>query len=83
MEIVLSFSIANTSKSKKYKVATKNNNEAIGAIVIHESVHATDEQNIKESKENVTKNTSHDIEKTPNEVENNTLRELFNQHNKF
>jgi RHS repeat-associated protein len=77
------FFTANTSKSKKYKVATKNNNEAIGAIAIHESVHATDEQNIKESKENVTKNTSHDIEKTPNEVENNTLRELFNQHNKF
>ena len=77
------FANVNTSKAKKYKVSTNNNDEAIGAIAVHESVHATDEQNIKESKENVTDGTLHDIEKTPNEAERNVLRELFNQHNEF
>lgn len=77
------FTNANTPKAKKYKVSTKNNDEAIGAVATHESVHATDEQNIKESKENVVNKTSHDIEKTPNEAETNVLNELFNQHNKF
>ena len=65
------FTNANTPKAKKYKVSTKNNDEAIGAVATHESVHATDEQNIKESKENVVNKTSHDIEKTPNEAETN------------
>jgi hypothetical protein len=77
------FANVNTSKAKKYKVSTNNNDEAIGAIAVHESVHATDEQNIKESKENVADGTLHDIEKTPNEAERNVLRELFNQYNEF
>ena len=34
------FTNANTPKAKKYKVSTKNNDEAIGAVATHESVHA-------------------------------------------
>lgn len=73
-------------KAKKYKISTKNNDEAIGAIAAHESVHATDEQNIKDSKANKMKKKGeerHDVERVPVEVEKNVLQELFNLHNSF
>ncbi|MEL5896078.1 DUF6443 domain-containing protein [Bacteroides sp. GD17] len=74
---------AKTSKAKKYRVSIQSNDEAIGAIATHESVHVTDEQNIKDSKENDEKGTFNDVERTPIEAEMNVLRELFNQHNLF
>ena len=70
---------ANTTKAKMYKASTINNDEAIGAIATHESVHATDKQNIKESLENKTRKGTYDVEKIPTEAENNVLRELFNK----
>lgn len=70
---------AKTLKSNFYRAATQNVDEAIGAVAAHESVHATDKDNIKNSIENATQNTSHDIEKLPNEAEKGVLKELFNQ----
>ena len=79
----------NTLKTKNYKVSAHTNDEAIGAIATHESVHATDERNIKESKENHKNrqkgiNTpQYDTERVPEEAENNVLRELFNKYNQL
>ena len=70
---------AKTLKSDFYRAATQNVDEAIGAVAAHESVHATDKDNIKNSIENATQNTSHDVEKLTNEVEKRVLKELFNK----
>jgi len=64
-----------TSKADAYRISTENNDQAIGAIGAHESFHATDQQNIKESYENKLKGTSHDVEKYPNKVEMKVLDE--------
>ena len=72
-----------TPKSDLYRVSTQNLDEAIGAVAAHESVHATDKDNIRNSYENAVKGTSHEVEKLPNEVERATLRELFNKNQKL
>ena len=74
---------ATTSKSDLYRVSTQNIDEAIGAVATHESVHATDKDNIRDSYENIVKGASHDVEKLPNEVERTVLRELFNKKQKL
>ena len=68
-----------TPKSNLYRVSTQNIDEAIGAVAAHESVHATDQDNIRDSYENIVKGTSHEVEKLPNEAERAVLRELFNK----
>jgi len=66
---------ANTFEADSYRISTKNNDQAIGAIGAHESIHATDPQNIKESIENTVKGTSYDVEKEPNRIEMKVLDE--------
>ena len=67
---------AKTSKADAYRISVKNNDQAIGAIGAHESVHATDSQNIKESFDNIVKGTSYDIEKEANKIELKVLDEI-------
>ena len=72
---------ANADKSKIYKNVVKNNDDIIGATATHESVHATDNENINNSYENEKKGTNHDVEKKPVQVELHYLKELFNIYN--
>ncbi len=71
---------AGTSKSDAYRESTKNNDQAIGAIGAHESVHATDKQNIEDTMENKVKGTNHDTENEPVKVEMQVLDEQHIQN---
>ena len=80
------FTSAKTPKSDRYRASVKSNNDMIGAVATHESVHATDEKNIKDSYENFKnrenkKYEKKDVESEPNEAEHEYLRELFNMYN--
>lgn len=52
--------------------------QAIGAIAGHESGH-TDTENTKQAVENRAQGTTHDLEATPNQIENQILEESKNK----
>lgn len=66
---------ANTPKANAYRNNTENVDQVIGAIAAHESIHATDSDNIRASIENTVKGTEHDVEAEPNRIEIQVIRE--------
>ena len=45
---------------------------------MHESIHATDKENIEQSIENgISKSKANDVERLPKQIEDDALRELF------
>jgi uncharacterized protein RhaS with RHS repeats len=66
---------ANTPKANAYRNNTESVDQVIGAIAAHESVHATDPDNIRASIENTVKGTEHDVEAEPDRVEMQVIRE--------
>lgn len=64
-----------SDKAQSYQNNTTNNDERIGAVAGHESVHATDQTNIQQSTDNKMKGTTYDVEVVPNQIEMNVLDE--------
>ena len=50
---------------------------SIGAVAAHESVHATDPENVTQNIQNQLQGTNHDVEKKPNEVKQQVQDELL------
>jgi len=76
----LNFYINNTTNTssklrQSYSVNTNSMDQAIGAVGAHESFHATDMQNHKQSVENKYLGANHDIEAGPHKVEYQMLNE--------
>ena len=67
---------AETPKSDRYRASVKSNNDMIGAVATHESVHATDEKNIKDSYENFKNRENKKYEKKTSKV--NQMKQNMN-----
>ena len=50
---------------------------SIGAVAAHESVHATDQENVTQNLQNQLQGANHDIEKKPNEIKQKVQDELL------
>ena len=64
-----------SDKAQSYQNNTTNNDERIGAVGGHESVHATDPNNAQQSTDNKMKGATNDIESVPNQIEMQILDE--------
>ncbi len=64
-----------SDNAKSYQNNTTNNDERIGAVGTHESVHATDQNNIQQSVDNKKNNETNDVEAVPTQVEMKALDE--------
>lgn len=63
------------SKAVSYQENSTNNDQRIAAVAGHESVHATDQNNIQQSVDNKLKGLSNDVEAEPNKIEIKILEE--------
>jgi RHS repeat-associated protein len=67
------------SENQSYQNNTSNNDERIGAVAGHESVHGTDQNNIQQSTDNKRNGATNDIEAVPRQVEMNIVSETGTQ----
>lgn len=64
-----------SAKAQSYQNNTSNNDERIGAVAGHESVHGTDQNNIQQVTDNRMQGTTNDVEAVPNQTEMKILDE--------
>ncbi|HAM98289.1 MAG TPA: hypothetical protein DCQ26_06730, partial [Marinilabiliales bacterium] len=69
-----------SDKAQSYQNNTTNNDERVAVVAGHESVHATDQNNIQQSTDNKMKGATNDIEAAPNQVEMKILDETGTQN---